>query len=173
MNKTSPKPISCVGCAFPPNLFLTQIVNGKTIMASLCAECRHLLEVTQSAGFNLVWMVLNQSPEEQIQEIPNECCGACGFTTANFKKSGMLGCAHCYSVFFYSLETILPEMHRGVRHHGKAPARLRMQGDIEQRRSEITAQLEGAIAIEDFEAAARLRDELQTLLDSISATQSQ
>jgi len=48
-----------------------------------------------------------------------------------------------------------------------------MQGDIEQRRSEITAQLEGAIAIEDFEAAARLRDELQTLLDSISATQSQ
>ena len=48
-------------------------------------------------------------------------CPRCGFTQADFKKSGRLGCPECYKTFAEGLEGLLKTMHKGTRHVGKVP----------------------------------------------------
>ena len=50
----------------------------------------------------------------------------CGFTQADFKKAGRLGCCpECYETFAEGLEGLLKTMHKGTRHVGKVPESLR------------------------------------------------
>jgi len=48
-------------------------------------------------------------------------CPHCGFSEGEFAKTGMLGCSACYKVFAPQLANLLPGMHRGTTHVGKAP----------------------------------------------------
>ena len=52
-------------------------------------------------------------------------CPHCGFSQADFKKSGRLGCPECYQTFAEGLAGLLKTMHKGTRHTGKAPEALR------------------------------------------------
>ena len=92
-----------------------------------------------------------------------ETCPACAWTVARFRRPNRLGCPHCYSAFRAILLPILVRYHRHVSHLGKRPVR----GAAEPSRlSEITrtrVALEKAIAREDFEAAADLRDRIREL----------
>jgi protein-arginine kinase activator protein McsA len=65
-----------------------------------------------------------------------------------------LGCATCYQRFSESLQGALAESQKGLIHQGKRPSRKRA-GD-----EEWQAELKHLIAIEDFEGAARLRDQI-------------
>ena len=53
-------------------------------------------------------------------------CARCGFTQADFKKAGRLGCPECYQTFSEALEGLLKTMHKGTRHVGKAPETVRI-----------------------------------------------
>jgi protein arginine kinase activator len=57
-------------------------------------------------------------------------CPRCGFSQADFKKSGRLGCPECYKTFAEGLGGLLKTMHKGTRHTGKAPEALRARGKI-------------------------------------------
>jgi protein arginine kinase activator len=88
-------------------------------------------------------------------------CPTCGFTHADFKKSGRLGCPDCYNSFAEGLEGVLKTMHKGTRHLGKTPIRMRHSRDLEERIGVLQKRLEKAVAQEDFETAAMVRDELK------------
>lgn len=88
-------------------------------------------------------------------------CPGCGLTFAEFRQSGLLGCADCYKAFEAALGPLLERAHEGGTHHvGKAPSRA---GHCEERHERIAAlrkQLVDAVAAEQYERAARLRDQL-------------
>jgi len=104
-------------------------------------------------------------------------CPGCGLTFAEFKRSGLLGCAECYSTFERQLTPLLERAHEGgTRHVGKTPRRaLRMSeargrgiadvlGDARERAErvrDLRRQLDAAVQGEQFELAARLRDEIR------------
>ena len=90
-------------------------------------------------------------------------CPTCGFSHADFKKSGRLGCSECYATFAEPLEGVLKQMHKGTQHVGKAPKALRAQLDFSKQRDTLTEQLTKAIQTEDYEKAAQLRDRLKDL----------
>jgi protein arginine kinase activator len=90
-------------------------------------------------------------------------CPHCGFTQADFKKAGRLGCSECYKVFADGLEGLLKTMHKGTRHVGKVPTIYRQSQDMAEKLKGLQKKLEKAIANEDFEAAATLRDEVKAL----------
>jgi protein arginine kinase activator len=90
-------------------------------------------------------------------------CPKCGFTQADFKKSGRLGCSECYQTFAEGLGGLLKTMHKGTRHVGKAPEALRESRDIAERVKTLQKKLAKAIAGENFEQAAELRDEINRL----------
>jgi protein arginine kinase activator len=90
-------------------------------------------------------------------------CPRCGFTQADFKKAGRLGCSDCYATFSEGLEGLLKTMHKGTRHIGKVPRALQQSRDVAERLKALQKQLSKAIAGEDFEQAALLRDEIRLM----------
>ncbi len=90
-------------------------------------------------------------------------CPRCGFTQADFKKSGRLGCPECYKTFAEGLEGLLKTMHKGTRHAGKVPEALRESREQSDRLKLLQKKLAKAIDDENFELAARLRDEIKQM----------
>ena len=74
----------------------------------------------------------------------------CGITLAEFKAEGRLGCANDYDSLRGALEPLLERIHRSVIHAGKAPRAVRLR--------EWKRQMQAAVAAEEYEEAARLRD---------------
>ncbi len=90
-------------------------------------------------------------------------CPACGYMLDQFRKTNQLGCPRCYEAFRGPLLSILRHMHRHVSHLGKTPRRTGEGAGRPGVLSRTRVALEKAIAAEDFEKAARLRDEIQRL----------
>ena len=90
-------------------------------------------------------------------------CPRCGFSQADFKKSGRLGCPDCYHTFAEGLAGLLKTMHKGTRHVGKAPEALRQSRENVDRMKLLQKKLAKAIGEEDYEMAAALRDEIKTM----------
>ena len=72
-----------------------------------------------------------------------------------------LGCPDCYKVFAEGLEGLLKTMHKGTRHIGKVPEALRQNRDLSDRLKTLQKRLTKAVEGEDFEQAAKLRDEIK------------
>lgn len=94
---------------------------------------------------------------------PSLQCPICGISFEEFRQLGRLGCPHDYEVFRDELRPLLENVHGSLRHVGKipkrAPADTRRQTELIKLRQEI----QQAIAVEDYERAARLRDQIDSL----------
>lgn len=117
-------------------------------------------------------------------------CPVCKTTFADFKQNGLLGCPDCYVAFESLLMPLLERAHDGgVRHVGKVPKRAqgavpraptqeevsakerlaaaeaarRAQAERVARISALRVELEKAVAAEQYERAALIRDELKKL----------
>lgn len=91
-------------------------------------------------------------------------CGACGLPFETYRATLILGCSECYTAFAAPLTSDLRKFHGAVRHKGRVPdgappptARpRRTAGELRRRMVE-------AVRAEDFQTAARLRDDLSGL----------
>lgn len=148
------------------SVHLTQIIDSKMQTVDLCEECSKAKGVDDPTGFSLVGLLkgLAAAPleaEKRTDESDAPKCPKCGFSIADFKKSGRLGCAACYTVFAEPLEPLLKTMHKGSKHTGKVPHGLREVQDMNERLRKLQQQLQEAIKVENFEEAAFLRDEMK------------
>jgi protein arginine kinase activator len=82
-------------------------------------------------------------------------CPTCGFTSEDVRKTGRLGCGDCYVVFATLLQDVLNDCQKGTRHAGKVPKSLRKPS-----KKRLQEDLTKAVGKEQFEEAARIRDEL-------------
>jgi protein arginine kinase activator len=145
---------------------LTQMVEGKTKKVDLCEACSKEKGVDDPTGFSLADLLLGLGAAQEIEQASaggEIKCPHCGFTQADFKKAGRLGCSECYKVFAEGLESLLKTMHKGTKHVGKVPQVFRQTQDMADKLKGLKKKLEKAIANEDFETAATLRDEVKAL----------
>ena len=83
-------------------------------------------------------------------------------TYDDFRKVGRLGCADCYPTFKRSLGSLLKRIHGSPIHVGKSPVRLIKPSKIAKTELlDLKKKLERAIEHEEFEEAARLRDQIR------------
>ncbi len=151
-------------CENEATVHLTEIVNGQMKKIDLCEECAKEKGVTDPQGFALADLLLGLGASSEMDSAGAELeCPTCGFSQADFKKTGRLGCSACYTVFAEPLEGMLKQMHKGVQHIGKVPKALRAKLDITKQRGHLNEQLHKAIETENYEEAARLRDQLKEL----------
>jgi len=132
----------------------------------LCEECAKTKGVDDPTGFSLADLLLGLGASQEIEQAGGNSglkCPACGFTQADFKKAGRLGCAECYETFAEPLEGLLKTMHKGTRHVGKVPESLRQGRDLSDQLKSLQKKLAKAIAEENFEKAAILRDEIKQI----------
>jgi protein arginine kinase activator len=117
-------------------------------------------------------------PEIQSKTVTQ--CQACGLTYEDFRKFGRFGCAQCYAAFKPHLKVLLKKIHGSNIHLGKKPVNivpiaqpLPIETGSEQsdRPSEpevetaetLRIKLHAAIEREDFELAAKIRDQIHEL----------
>ena len=152
----------------PATVHLTQIVGDKMQKLDLCEDCAKAKGINDPTSFSLadadVLFGLGASQEiEQAGGGVEAKCPRCGFSQADFKKSGRLGCPECYQTFAEGLEGLLKTMHKGIRHAGKVPEALRANREQSDHLKLLQKKLAKAIEDENFEQAAQLRDEIKQI----------
>src|ERR1700676_2436186 len=156
----------CVCKEKPATVHLTQIVGDKMQKLDLCEECAKAKGINDPTSFAMADLMLGLGASQELDQSAAGAeikCPRCGFTQADFKKSGRLGCPDCYKTFAEGLSGLLKTMHKGTRHAGKAPESLRVSREFADRLKVLQKKLAKAIESEDFELAARLRDEIKQM----------
>ena len=145
-------------------VFLTQILDGKMQKVNLCEACSKEKGVQDPTGFALADLLLGIGAAEEIEKgAVTTRCPVCGFTQADFKKTGRLGCSACYTTFTEALNTLLKAMHKGTEHVGKVPERAYRAVELSDRMRNLNENLQKAVAEENYETAASLRDQIKQL----------
>lgn len=145
-------------------VFLTQILEGKMQKVNLCDACSKEKGVQDPTGFALADLLLGIGAAEEIEKgAPTQKCPVCNYTQADFKKTGRLGCSTCYLTFSEGLNTLLKAMHKGTEHVGKLPQRAHRTVALNDRMRTLTESLKKAVAEENYESAASLRDQIKQL----------
>jgi len=145
-------------------VFLTQIVDGKMQKVNLCEACSKEKGVNDPTGFALADLLLGLGAAQDIEKNPGSLkCSVCGFTQADFKKTGRLGCSACYGVFAEGLRGMLKNMHKGPSHTGKSPAGFQSQREHGEAMRTLQESLDKAVAAEEYEQAADLRDQIRQI----------
>ncbi|HNW86528.1 MAG TPA: UvrB/UvrC motif-containing protein [Candidatus Limiplasma sp.] len=153
----------------PATVAITVITGNETATRHLCQECVEKMESSFAKGdmssflSSLLSILSKETQESAIR------CDACGLTYEEFQNSGKLGCAHCYEVFSEQLKPLLLRVHGRSQHAGRVPQGHRQELQLEQCLAELKARMEKAVATENFEEAAALRDEIRALAEQQSA----
>ena len=147
---------------------LTQIVNDEMSTHHLCEKCaaeKGLQTAPEMQELPLLDVLSKMTQESGAErDWVDDECSFCGMTYKDFKKTGRLGCPHCYETFGASLPALLRRIHGGSKHVGKVylppdPSASEMERRVEGMRR----RLERAVRSEDFERAAEIRDQINTL----------
>jgi protein arginine kinase activator len=157
--------LCCICKSKEATVHLTQITGDKMHKVDLCEECSKSKGVDDPAGFSLADLLLGLGAAQEIEQSStgDSKCPKCGFTQADFKKAGRLGCSECYTTFAEGLEGLLKTMHKGVRHVGKVPPFVKTSRDYADRIKGLQKKLAKAIEDENFEQAAQFRDEIREI----------
>lgn len=146
---------------------LTQIVESEMKKVDICDQCAKEKQLNNPTTFELADLLLGLGAGKEMEKAAEDAgktevrCSNCGFGQADFKKSARLGCSECYEVFAEGLAAMLKGMHKGTQHRGKVPPKLQRVADAGALLTRLEKQLRDAVAAENFEAAARLRDEIR------------
>lgn len=151
---------------------ISVMMGGEITQRHLCADCMAKMNMNLAAGnvkhlLSAIMSAITGSVEEAAANsvAPEEdmICERCNTTLSQFTKSGKLGCPQCYKAFREQLTPMLQQIHGRVQHAGRKP----LDDEGAQRRravyDRLSRQLEQAVAVEDFETAAILRDQLRHL----------
>lgn len=97
----------------------------------------------------------------------NSACSFCGMDLKNIKKLGKMGCPNCYREFKNILLPIIKAIHKNIEHRGKIPENTTGQIKLEKSIRDLRNRLKREIFVENFEEAARIRDEIRQLEKNI------
>ena len=84
-------------------------------------------------------------------------------TYGEFRKCGMLGCAACYDAFREPMTALLQRIHGNTQHAGRVPGGVHSGVSIRMSIDRLKQQLQRAVAAEEYEQAAKLRDAIRAL----------
>ena len=136
---------------------------------NLCEACSKEKGVQDPTSFALADLLLGIGAAEEIEKgAPAKKCSGCGFSQADFKKTGRLGCSECYETFGEGLGSLLKAMHKGTEHVGKLPERAQRTMALNQQMRALTENLQKAVADENYETAASLRDQIKRIEADLS-----
>lgn len=155
----------CDLCQKPAVVHEVVIKNGVTREVHLCAE--HAAEKGFQVPVQPVAQLISQFVEQSGLVRKGKrggTCPECGLTILEFRQSGVLGCPSCYDAFQPDLATLIERAQAGATHHvGSVPPRATGSADRAMRRKRLMQELAAAVAAEQYERAARLRDRLHEL----------
>lgn len=153
---------------------ITKVIGEQKTELYLCKDCAAVFSDKFSIyplpqfNFNdlltgLLKAIDLYSKEEGIVPAQEIKCKNCGSTYEEFKQSGKLGCSVCYHDFREQLTPLLRRLHGNSEHIGKIPRRDRGKLYKIKKIKQLRKELQEVVIKEDYEKAAKIRDEILKL----------
>lgn len=161
--------MKCQKCPNPATLHITEVLGeGQFEELHLCEGCanKYLYEPQASKAAAKTGTAETTSEADEAAALNQRECPHCGIKFVEFRNTGRLGCPHDYDVFREELAPLLENIHGETRHIGKTPRRLPQSKQTQTELMQLRGRLKQAINREDYEEAARLRDQIRTLEES-------
>jgi len=171
--------MTCQRCGqYPATVHITDVLDKVRRVQHICEACArsHQLLPTPDDPAQplnlpaLVQLVFGATPPgADDADAPGEpaesgaglVCPACGLKYSEFRAEGRIGCAHDYDVFRVPLLPLLERIHRDTRYSGKVPRAAGRTPNAPESLAALAARLHEAVAAEDYEAAATIRDTIR------------
>lgn len=165
----------------------TEIHNGIQTEHHLCSECAADIEIpgySYSINSNFPFVQLltgllaagGLAAVQRDTPLQHVCCPNCGMSFEEFTRVGKFGCAECYDVFGPLIDDNMKcihgdNVHRGKTYHQRElDAKKHTENMAEEQSTagdlnlnQLQIRLKEAIELENFEEAARYRDEIKAL----------
>lgn len=145
-------------------IHFTELRDGKKTEMHICEQCA--TEKNMAMAFPAVLSQLVKGGpvvgREAAEAVP-AACPNCGLAYAEFKAKGRLGCPRCYAAFGPVLIPLLEKVHGAATHRGKTPERVKGAQATRREIEEVEQQLADAVAGEEYEKAAQLRDRIRQM----------
>ena len=129
-------------------------------LCETCAQSAQLPHTHASKAEGALWQLMKGkvgAPRPQLT------CLGCGLWLDERRRKGRLGGETCYTTFADYLGQLLERMHGATDHVGRLPGVDAAQAARVRALESAKPDLAAAIAAEDFERAAELRDQLLAL----------
>ena len=160
----------------PATVHLTEIVDEQMSELHLCEECARKKSSQMEQQFGLSDLLAGLANFDKAPGAAGEDketamkCPGCGLTYKDFKKVGRLGCGECYNSFKKYLAPLLKRIHGANLHYGKCPVKAVTKGSKKKPElQDLRCKLQKAIENEEYEEAARLRDQIRQMQEKRNA----
>lgn len=176
------------------NIQYTEVINGVKTEHNFCAECAKELDFGQySAIFDgefplgklLSGLLSGENISHKQDKRGHVTCPTCGSTYEEFVKDSRFGCADCYGVFDLLISDSIKQLQGSDNHTGKVPLHQDLEksaetadqiasGEVHSVEMEIRildAKLQDALKKEEYDMAARYRDQIKALKAEASANE--
>jgi protein arginine kinase activator len=171
-------------------IHVTEIVEGKVELYHICKHCGveymkgvasdlegPKAEKTSPPAPGTINIDHIKSPVDLIQFIsdvlgatpakpktPSKPPCQCGLTLEEFQKIGRFGCAKCYEHFYEEVERLVFPYHNADCHIGKCPTKKEtLPNTQEEQLKLLKLKMAQAVELENYEDAARLKKEIESL----------
>jgi protein arginine kinase activator len=155
---------------------LTKLIKGTVEELYLCQECAakqspYQKKLTPPQLDEILAGILGQAKAEGASKVLGSdlTCGTCGLPYGSYRETLLLGCSDCYESFEKQLTADLRKFHGSTVHRGRVPNDLPAQFNVKRSSQELKKRLNDAVKAEDFELAAKLRDELREVETQLTA----
>ncbi len=148
------------------NTMIEKNINGKKTRMYLCPECAAKSGALDPFKYGFDGFGMNNILSTMLgssEEAHEDKCPFCGSTFAEIARHGKAGCAKCYDAFYDRLSATIYRLHGDTVHKGKLPKNAGEKISQKRRLGDLKKQLQKAIEAQEFEQAARLRDEINDL----------
>ncbi len=154
---------------------IKNIVNGELTEMHLCSECAAKQGYSNVFDhmFDIGSFMSGFMGEPSFALATEKHCPNCGITFSQITKSGRVGCAKCYDVFYDRLIPSIKRIHGNTFHTGKRLRKPQLKSgenhtinaEVSQKSEleRLSSELQNAVKNQEFEKAAQLRDKINAL----------
>jgi len=168
--------MKCQKCDKFATFHITELTGGKPVELHFCEDHaqEHLSEssgqnaATATLAASLAQNVALNKAVENLQEIDQLVCPACGISFFEFRNKGRLGCPFDYTCFGEQLGVLIENIHGERQHVGKSPRSTLSTSDRRTQLIKLRRELDESIVIEDYENARILRDQIREIENEYS-----
>jgi protein arginine kinase activator len=151
------------------SVHITKINNNQKTEKHMCDQCAQKsgeISFTSDSQFavqDLLKGMFSHGFTNAPQQKSGTACPGCGMTYSDFSRQGKIGCGECFATYGDRLEPLLRRIHGTSCHTGKVPKRSGGKLVLKQRLIQLRQTLDVHVGREEYEQAAKVRDEIRCL----------
>lgn len=153
----------------PATTYIKKVINGVSTEKHLCAVCAKEYGLSPFKSNTFAGILSSMLGEYNTMQNTKKC-DCCGSTFNDIAKMGKVGCSGCYEKFAEELLPYLKRLHGNVKHIGKVPNSSPLAiSTVTDRINALRSELNSLIKSEEFEKAAKVRDQIRELESQVNS----